>query len=244
MTDTILVTGASSGIGRSIAEHFAGDYDVVAVARRIERMQELYADTGGVTPYELDLADAAGIEETLDRITATHGPILYLINNAGVNVSVPADDLEESDLLYPLRVNAVAPMLVLRELLPAMEHNDFGRVINVTSGAAIDCPEGAGPYSASKAALNVLTATAAAEHADSNIKINLMSPGPCQTEMAPDAPLEPSACHPTVEYLLSLDRGGPTGRFFWLGYEVPLFPDLGGLEWERGEGNEHLREVL
>jgi NAD(P)-dependent dehydrogenase (short-subunit alcohol dehydrogenase family) len=92
--------------------------------------------------------------------------------------------------------------------------------------------------------LNVLTVTAANEFEDTNIKINLMSPGPCRTEMAPDGPLDPSACHPTVEYLLSLDESGPTGRFFWLGYEVPLFPDLGDLRWEKGVGSEELTEVV
>lgn len=242
--DPLLITGASSGIGRSLAHHLSGEYHVVAVARRIERMHELYADDEHVSPYELDLSRPDEIETTLEQITADHGAVPYLINNAGVHVSTDVADVRARELTDAMQVNAVAPMLVLKQLLPDMVANDFGRVINVTSGAAIDCPAGAAPYSASKAALNVLTVTAAKEHADSNVKINLMSPGPCRTEMAPDAPLEPSACHPTVDYLLDLDEDGPTGRFFWLGHEVPLFPDLGGLEWEEGVGNDALREVL
>ncbi len=51
-----------------------------------------------------------------------------------------------------------------------------------------------------------------------------MSPGPVRTEMAPDAEMDPSACHPTVDYLLQLGENGPTGKFFWLGYQIPIVP--------------------
>ena len=54
----------------------------------------------------------------------------------------------------------------------------------------------------------------------------------------------PEVCHPTADYLLSLDENGPSGRFFWLGYEVPLFPDLVGVDWLKGKANEKLRKVL
>jgi 3-oxoacyl-[acyl-carrier protein] reductase len=86
--------------------------------------------------------------------------------------------------------------------------------------------------------------TAAREYADHDIKINLMSPGPVRSQMAPDAPMDPSVCHPTVDYLLGLDQGGPTGRFFWLGYEIPLFPDLEGIHWLEGRADPRFRSVL
>jgi hypothetical protein len=70
-----------------------------------------------------------------------------------------------------------------------------------------------------------------------------MSPGPVETEMAPDAPMEPSACHPTVDYLLNLDEDGPTGRLFWLGYQLPLVPDLEGVEWLEGEASDQYKQV-
>jgi len=243
MGPPLLITGASSGIGRSLANHFAGEYEVIALARRIERMEEEYADRPSVTPYELDLADSVATSRTIHRLQSEYGSIPYVINNAGVNVGGEVADLAEPDIDRSLQVNAVAPVVVLQELLPEMERENFGRVVNVTSGAPLNCPAGAGAYSASKAALNAFTVTAATEHADSNLKINLMSPGPCRTEMAPDAPLDPSVCHSTAEYLLDLDADGPTGEFFWLEHRVPLFPDLDDTEWEAGEPGENLEPV-
>lgn len=244
MDPVVLVTGGSSGIGRSLVEHLAGDYRVVTVARRIDRMRERYADEPAVTPYELDLADTSAIVSTMRALLEEYEHVPYVINNAGVGPSARTTEMTPEALERAMQINAFAPVYVMRELLPSMRERGFGRIVNVTSGAALECPTGAGPYSASKAALNTFTVTAAREHADENLRINLMSPGPCRTEMAPDAPLEPSACHPTVDYLLDLDSDGPTGRFFWLGHEVPLFPDLGDIVWEEGDPGEKLDPAL
>ena len=244
MSDVLVLTGASSGIGRSLAHHLADDYHVVAFARRIDRMETAFEDEPSVSPYELDLADPDAIRERMEDVRSRHGEPAYLINCAGVNQPSDVAELDPADALYSLRVNTIAPMLLVQEVLPGMREQDFGRVINVTSGAPLNCPPGAGPYSSSKAALNVFTVTAANEWADSNIKINLMSPGPCRTEMAPEAPLDPAATHPTVDHLLNLDADGPTGRFFWLGYEVPLFPELGDVDWLAGVGSDQMERVL
>lgn len=244
MPDPLLVTGASSGIGRSLADHFAGEYHVLAVARRLERMREYFGDRAHVTPYRLDLGEPEQVRATLADVTDEHGHVPYVINNAGINRGGEVADLSDADVRRSMQVNAVAPVQILQALLPAMRDRGFGRVVNVTSGAPLNCPPGAGAYTASKAALNAFTVTAAREHDDENVRINLMSPGPCRTEMAPDAPLDPSACHPTAEYLLDIDADGPTGEFFWLGHRVPLTPDLADTEWEKGIPGENLDPVL
>lgn len=244
MADPLVLTGASSGIGRSLAHHLADDYHVVALARRIERMRKEFGDDPKITPYELDLDDFDTIRDRMAEIRERHGDPLYLVNNAGINVGSEIADLDPYDVVRSMRINALAPIVLLQETLPGMADAGFGRVVNVTSGAPLNCPAGAGPYSSSKAALNTLTVTAAAEWRDENVKINLMSPGPCRTEMAPDGPLDPAACHPTVDHLLNLDEDGPTGRFFWLGYEIPLFPELGDVQWMEGIGSEQMTRVL
>lgn len=143
-----------------------------------------------------------------------------------------------------MAVNAVAPHMILNALLPGMRRHGFGRVINLTSGAPFNCFPGFAAYSASKGALNALTITAAKENGDLDIKINLMSPGPVKSEMAPDAPMLPEACHPTADYLLSLPRDGASGRFFWLGRELPVSPDFDGVQWLAGTASDKFPLVI
>lgn len=242
--DTMLITGASSGVGLSLAHHFAGRCKVVVTARREDRLHAEFDSVQGVAVYRMDLADPAGAMTTLEEILDVHGHIPYLINNAGVNIAGRLEELGDDQIAHSLQVNAVTPAMIMRRLLPGMKERDFGRIINMTSGAPLNCFPGYGAYSASKGALNAFVVTTAREYADSNIKINLMSPGPVQTEMAPDGPLDASVCHPTVDYLLSLGKDGPTGRFFWLGYEIPLFPNLDGIEWLQGRADERYAKAF
>jgi NAD(P)-dependent dehydrogenase (short-subunit alcohol dehydrogenase family) len=122
---------------------------------------------------------------------------------------------------HSLQVNAIAPLMLIQTVLPDMEERGFGRIINVTSGAPLNCFPEYAAYSSSKGTLNAITATAAREYEDQNIKINLMSPGPVRTEMAPEAPMEPSACHETVDHLLSLDKNGRVRRPRLAPYQIP-----------------------
>ena len=244
MNKTVLITGGSSGVGRSLVDHLSEEFQVVTCARRLEQMEEQFGDVENVHPYHLDLARTDEITDQIMTMNERHGPILHVINNAAVNFAGSIEDFDPKDVNTSVRVNVVAPLLVMRALIPAMKQQNFGRVINVTSGAPLDCPTGVIPYSLSKAALNIATVTVAKELSKYDIKVNLMSPGPTKSEMAPDGPLSPTACHPTVDYLLSIDEGGPSGEFFWLGNQVPLFPDLGDVDWESGQPSEEMEEVV
>lgn len=240
----VLITGASSGVGKSLTHFLAGRFHVLAAARGYDELMAEFGANPHVTIYRLDLANPDSVSAMLDVLRATRGYIPYLINNAGVNVRAALEDLPEGEMIRSLRVNAVAPAVILQRLLPAMKANNFGRVINVTSGAPLNCFPEYSAYSASKAALNAITVTAAREYSAYNIKINLMSPGPVRTNMAPSAAMDPAVCHATVDYLLGLDNNGPSGRFFWLGYEIPLFPDLEGIQWLEGRADQRYRRVL
>jgi short-subunit dehydrogenase len=227
-----------------MVNHLKASFEVITVARRLERMQDAFAEDDSVTSYQADLSDGTALERVLNRVVDNHGSIPYVINNAGINMSAPVEELDLSDMRKSLEVNAIAPLRIMQRLLPAMVNADFGRIVNVTSGAPLNCFPEYAAYSASKATLNAIMVTAAREHEDQNIRINLMSPGPVRTEMAPEAPMDPSVCHPTLDYLLSLPADGPTGRFFWLGYEIPLFPDLEGIEWLEGKASDQYERVL
>ncbi len=240
----ILITGCSSGVGHMLAENLSDDYHVIAVARRLEKMRKEFGDVDNISVYKIDLDDIALTKEVIEEIILEHGNIPYLINNAGVNINENIEDISVDDLRRSFNVNVISPLIMMKSLLPKMKKEDFGRIINITSGAPLNNMEGYGAYSSSKAALNSITITASREYEEHNIKINLMSPGPVKTEMAPQSDKDPSVCLPTVRYLLELDEDGPTGRFFWLGYEVPLFPDLEGVDWLKGEPSENMRKVL
>jgi NAD(P)-dependent dehydrogenase (short-subunit alcohol dehydrogenase family) len=244
MRKVILITGASSGVGFSLTRHLSDRYEVVAVARRVERMQEAFGSLQQVTIRKADLSKPAEAEQLVDWLKSQFGHVPYVINNAGLNVRAKTEALSPEDMNRSLQVNALAPLAILRGLLPEMIRNNFGRVINVTSGAPLNCFPEFGAYSASKGALNALTVTCAKECAALNIRINLMSPGPVRTEMAPNATLDPSICHPTVDYLLGLDDKGPTGKFFWLGYEIPLFPNLEGIDWMGGKADARFKRAF
>jgi NAD(P)-dependent dehydrogenase (short-subunit alcohol dehydrogenase family) len=240
----VLITGASSGVGLSLVHHLAGRFHVLAAARRIGRLREEFGCDPDVSVFEMDLAEPASVTAVLDAMLAQHESITHLINNAGVMLRSSLADLDEAEMLRSLQVNALSPAMIMRRLLPEMQARGFGRVINMTSGAPLNCFPGFGAYSASKGALNALTVTAAREYAGQDIKINLMSPGPVRSEMAPDGPLDPAVCHPTADFLLSLGEDGPTGRFFWMGYEIPLFPDLSGIEWLEGRADERYQRAF
>lgn len=232
----LFITGASSGVGRSLVHYLKDRFEIVAVARRLERMEEEFGEDETVSCHKLDLADTTTLGRRLDEIIEQHRPIPYLINNAGVRMEGSVEEVSGDAVRQSFEVNTFAPMTLMQKMLSAMQAFGFGRIINMTSVAPLTCKPNYAAYSASKSALNALTVTAARENADTNIKINLMSPGPVQTEMAPEAPMAPSSCHSTVDYLLGLDEDGPTGQFFWLGTNVPLFPHSGRNEVARMQG--------
>lgn len=241
---TMIITGASSGVGKSLVEYFSNQMNIVAIARRIDKMQKQFADLPNVTCYKCDLTNVNDIKKTINKIKFRHGFIGYLINNAGVNKSNYFIDTVPDDFEISIAVNFTAPIMIMRCILPEMIDNNFGRIINITSGAPLNNFSGFGAYSASKGALNSITITVAKEMADKNIKVNLMSPGPVKSEMAPNMTLEPTICHPTANYLINLGQNGETGEFFWLGHKVPMFSDLSDTDWLNGKPGKNMIEIL
>jgi short-subunit dehydrogenase len=243
MKKALLITGATSGVGLSLVLHLRSRYDIVAMGRSAERLAELFDDEPRVICYQADLSSEEETSEALAEIQRDHD-VGFIINNAGVMLKGSIAEVGSEELRRSYEVNALAPMTIMKSFLPGMAGANFGRIVNVTSGAPLNCHAGFAAYSGSKAALNAFTVTAAREYEGYDIKINLMSPGPVRTAMAPWAEMDPSACHSTADYLLGLDRDGPTGRFFWLGYEVPLFPDLAGVKWGEGVAGAGFRRVV
>lgn len=186
---TALVTGASRGIGAAIALAFAEAGAAIAVNYR-EHAAEANAvvadikDRGGraiATPA--DVSQAAAVTKMVDDIASKLGPIDILINNAGIAIVRGIDDLAESDFDATIAVNLKSAFLCTQAVLPAMRAKKWGRIVNISSGAA----RGAGAiglhYNASKAGMEGLTRGYAARLVKEGITVNAVAPSLIETDM-------------------------------------------------------------
>ena len=222
-----LVTGATRGIGRLTAERLVAlGYDVVAAGRDPEAVAAV-ADELGCGGLELDVADPASIARAASRLAAEGVAVDVLVNNAGVCLEDGPLSIAEGDLGMQMATNTFGPWLLMRALVPGMVERGFGRVVNVSSGSG-SFAEGLdlGAYSVSKAALNALTVTVAREvramRPDADVLVNAVCPGWAQTDMGgPDAPVPVAQSVDGVLHAVRLPAGGPTGRFFRDGAEIP-----------------------
>ncbi len=147
-------------------------------------MAEQIAGAGGrAVAVGADVADAAAVDAMLARIAAQFGPVDVLVNNAGIAIPRGLDDLTEEDFDRTIAVNLKSAFLCTRAVLPHMRAQRWGRVVNITSGAA----RGAGGvgvhYNASKAGMEGLTRGYAARLVKDGITVNAVAPSLIETDM-------------------------------------------------------------
>ncbi len=162
----VFITGGARGIGRAVAECYrAAGWEVVAPGRD-----------------ELDLSRPDAVEAYIAR----HGGVLEvdaLVNNAGINNIIPIRDLELSDWQLMQDVNLTAPLLLTRHAAAAMARKGWGRIVNISSCYSFVTRGGRAAYSATKAALNSLTRSAAVEYGRDGILVNAVCPGFIGTDL-------------------------------------------------------------
>lgn len=220
MTPLSMVTGGNRGIGFAIAAGLLKlGHKVLLVARDEEEAEQACAELNGdVHPIVMDITAQAGMEDALTRAVAVYGNVDILINNAGVMHSDELTDLDPGDWQMAFDVHVKGPAALTKALLPAMLDNNYGRIINVSSGYGSFAEKLQGPpaYAVSKAALNALTVkTAASVPTGKNVKVNAMCPGWVHTRMGgSSAPLSPEEGADTAIWLASLDEDSPHGMFF------------------------------
>lgn len=184
-----LVTGASSGIGRSVATALArAGMRVAACARRADRLEALRAEIGdAITPLEVDLRDDAAIVAMFDSVREALGGVDVLVNNAGLGHAAPLLSGDTALWREMLEVNVLALCACTREAIADMRRRDTdGHVIHISSMAAHRVPPGSGVYSATKYAVRSLTESLRQElrAIDSPIRVSSVSPGFVETEFA------------------------------------------------------------
>jgi NAD(P)-dependent dehydrogenase (short-subunit alcohol dehydrogenase family) len=184
-----LVTGASRGIGRAVALELAREgAHVIAVARTVGALEELDDEIkrggGQATLVPLDLKDGPAFPRLAGAIAERWKKLDILIGNAGVLGSLtPVTNINPKDWIDAIEVNVNANLRLIQFLDPLLKASDAGRAVFVTSGAVQKLRAYWGTYNATKAALDALIKTYAAECAATNVRVNLFNPGPTRTIM-------------------------------------------------------------
>ena len=221
-----IVTGGNRGIGREIARQLMKADVFAVVGCRTEpkcalAVDDLRAAAGNnVAAYPLDVNDTKSVREFVENVVRRHGAPGILVNNAGVYPEPrEAKVVDTSTSLWreTFETNLFGAVRMCREVVPLMKKPRYGRVVNVSSGLGQlhQMGEGSPAYRVSKAALNALTRTLAAEVAGSGILVNSMSPGWVRTDMGgANAPRSVEEGAETAVWLCLLPSNGPTGQFF------------------------------
>lgn len=214
-----LITGANRGIGK-LSAYFMADMgcNVILHCRNLDSVaqmtEEIKAKGVEVKAVTAELGDMASVKAMCEEIDSMGITLDIILNNAGFQIGyrteffkTPIDDYEKSFI-----VNTMAPMLICYHFMPGMVERGFGRVVNTTSGIALD-PYQAG-YSASKAALDKVTIDLGSKMEGTDVMINLADPGWCRTDLGgPNAPNSPESALPGVLLGAFLDDK-KSGRIF------------------------------
>ncbi|HUI99350.1 MAG TPA: SDR family oxidoreductase [Usitatibacter sp.] len=220
-----IVTGGNRGLGREIARQLMkADVFVLVGARDKARcdaaLESLRREGPNVDAFPLDVTDTRAVKRFVEQVDKQHGAPSILVNNAGIypeSTSARVVDTPTSVWRETFETNLFGSVRMCREVVPLMRKLRYGRVVNISSGLGQlhQMGEGSPAYRVSKAALNALTRTLAAEVAGSGILVNSMSPGWVRTDMGgEDAPRSVEEGADTAVWLCLLPSNGPTGQFF------------------------------
>ncbi len=187
-----LVTGASRGIGAAIARGLAEDGWPVGVNYRKDEegaegvAEGIESGGGSAIAIQADVSDPAAADELFPSLEERFGPVLVLVNNAGMRADGLAPQLDDEAWDRVLEVNLTAAFRLTRRALRGMMRARFGRIVNIASIVGQRANPGQANYAASKAGLIAFTSTVAAEVARRSVTVNAVAPGLVETELTED----------------------------------------------------------
>lgn len=185
---TIVVVGASRGIGKEVSIQFAAkDYRVIALARNTEKLKQLEAVNSNIRSSHFDLTSGT-LEDDITEILNDVDQVDILINNAGLLINKPFQELTRTDFERSYQANLIGPMLATQAVLRKMSKG--GHVINISSMGGFQGTmkfPGLAAYSSSKAAIASITELLAEEYKEQQISFNCLALGAVQTEMLEEA---------------------------------------------------------
>ncbi len=180
MNKTILVTGASSGLGKSISFYLhEKGYTIFGTCRNPEKIQKSFP----FTLLPLDLSKEKSIVDFLEELQKHTHSIDVLVNNAGVGITGPSEEISLDEMRNHFEINFFGQLKVIQGILPIMRKNNKGKIINITSIAGYMGLPYRGIYSASKGALNIITESLRLEVADFGIQMATLAPGDYITDI-------------------------------------------------------------
>jgi NADP-dependent 3-hydroxy acid dehydrogenase YdfG len=179
----MIVTGASSGIGAATARLSATHGAlVVLAARRAERLRALAAELPGSMAVQTDMRDPEAIRRLVEATMDRHRRIDVLVNNAGQGLHVPIEQVKLDDLQAVTQLNVYGPLLAMQAVIPIMRRHHRGAIVNVSSATTRMVLPGAGPYTATKSMLNLISDVARVELAPDGIVVSVVYPSVTATE--------------------------------------------------------------
>lgn len=180
MNKVVLITGGSSGIGKSIGEFlFHKGFTVYGTSRNPDKV------INSIFPLiELDVRNSSSIEKAVAKIIAITGKIDVVINNAGVGITGPLEEIPTEEIKNNFETNFFGPIEVMKAVLPQMRKQNSGLIINITSIAGYMGLPYRSIYSASKGALEIITESLRMEVAPFGIQITNVAPGDFATNIA------------------------------------------------------------
>ena len=185
MKKTVLLTGASRGIGKAIYEKLKKDYNIIAPTRK-----------------ELDLSNNISIESFIEKHKSVK--IDIIINNAGINRPQWIEEMEDENIEKTVRINLIAPIKLIRAFVENMKKNKWGRIVNISSAFGVVARGKQTLYCATKHGINGITKALALELAKDNILVNSICPGFTRTDLVEKTN--------TPEKIATLEKDIPLGR--------------------------------
>lgn len=181
----VLITGGSRGLGRTMIDEFQKQRCIVVFASRDSELGEKVSKETGAEYVQFDLEDRASIEKLMSHVAEKYGRLDILVNNAALTSSgsQKLPDLDAGYVRDVFTFNCIGTMCCMQEAIKIMEKQESrGCIVNISSATSIRGGAGLAPYAASKAAINSMTASAAAEFACKGIRINAVVCGVIATE--------------------------------------------------------------